>query len=345
MTILDRTNDEEYKYLVVGPSWIGDMVMANALFRYLKSQDPECIIDVLAPEWSHPVLARMPEVRRPIVMSLGHGVLNLVTRYQIGVSLRAEKYDHAILLPNTFKSALIPWWARIPKRTGWPGEWRYGVLNDRRVLDKARYPLMVQRYLALGANHGQAQDLLLHQDFYPHLQVDVAARDLVIKKYGLLTNKPLLMLCPGAQYGASKRWPQEYFSQVAEYYLSRDWQVAILGGKAESELVHSINVNLTVPALDLTQTTLAEAIDLMSLAQVVVSNDSGLMHVACALDRKVIAIYGSSSPDFTPPLHVKAVILSKSLPCKPCFKRECPLKHLNCLRTITPQAVIKEIGE
>jgi heptosyltransferase-2 len=342
MTILDRTKAEEYKYLVVGPSWIGDMVMANALLRYLKSQDPECIIDVLAPEWSHPVLARMPEVRRPIVMPVGHGALNLITRYRIGVALRAEKYDQAIVLPNTFKSALIPCWARIPKRTGWRGEWRFGVLNDRRVLDKARHPLMVQRYLALGVNHGQA---LLHQDFYPHLQVDVAARDLVIKKYGLLTDKPLLMLCPGAQYGASKRWPEEYFSQVAEYYLSRDWQVAILGGKAESELVHSINADLTMSALDLTQTTLAEAIDLMSLARVVVSNDSGLMHVACALGRKVIAIYGSSSPDFTPPLHAKAVILSKILPCKPCFKRECPLKHLNCLRTITPQEVIKEIGE
>ncbi len=333
------------KYLVVGPSWIGDMVMANALFRYLKSQDPECIIDVLAPAWSHPVLARMSEVRRPIVMPVGHGSLNLVMRYRIGCSLRTEKYDQAIVLPNTFKSALIPWWARIPKRTGWRGEWRYGVLNDIRVLDKARYPLMLQRYLALGTHHGQAQDLPMRQNFYPHLQIDIAARDLAIKKYGLSMDKPLLMICPGAQYGASKRWPEEYFSQVAEYYLNRDWQVAILGGKAESELVHNINVVLTVPALDLTQTTLAEAIDLMSLAQVVVSNDSGLMHVGCALDRKVIAIYGSSSPDFTPPLNTKAVILSKSLPCKPCFKRECPLKHLNCLRTITPQEVIKEIGE
>lgn len=329
-----------YKYLIIGPSWIGDMIMANALFRQLKHQRPDCVIDVLAPAWSHPVLARMPEVRRSIVMPVKHGALNLLTRYRLAKSLRHEQYDHAIVLPNTLKSALIPFWARILKRTGWRGEWRYGVLNDLRVLNKKHYPLMVQRYLALGKSMGSESI-----DFEPHLQLDFQARALVIEKYKILTEKPLLMLCPGAQYGNSKRWPEMYFAQVAAYYLREGWQVALLGGKAEADLVHKINATLVTPALDLTMTTLSEAIDLMSLAKVVVSNDSGLMHVACALDRKVIAIYGSSSPDFTPPLNEKAVVLSKVLPCKPCFKRECPLVHLNCLKMITPQEVINEIGE
>ena len=326
------------------------MVMANSLFRLLKFQDPECVIDVLAPAWSHPVLARMPEVRRSIVMPVKHGALSLLTRYRIGRSLREEKYDHAIVLPNTFKSALIPWWANIPKRTGWRGEWRYGVLNDVRILDKKQYPLMVQRYLALGSSRlgpslRWGDTLRVFQDFFPHLQMESTTREIALKKYAISTESPLLMLCPGAQYGASKRWPTDYFAKVAEYYLNRHWQVAILGGKDEKVLVDAINVKLSTPALDLTATTLAEAIDLMSLAKVVVSNDSGLMHVACALDRSVIAIYGSSSPDFTPPLSEKAVVLSKSLPCKPCFKRECPLKHLNCLKMITPEEVIKAIGE
>lgn len=331
------------KYLIVGPSWIGDMIMANALLRLLKSQDSDCVIDVLAPAWSHPVLARMPEVRQSIVMPIGHGILNLKLRYQIGCSLRAAQYDHAIILPNTFKSALIPWFARIPKRTGWRGEWRYGLLNDCRILDKKKYPLMVERYIALGVCVGVTSGRPLLSNYFPHLAIDKTARDIAIKKYQLSFDKPLLMLCPGAQYGNSKRWPENYFAKVAEYFINKNWRVGLLGGKSESELVEKINSLLIRPAIDLTKTNLSEAIDLLSLAKVVVSNDSGLMHVACALDRSVIAIYGSSSPGFTPPLSEKAVVLSKSLPCKPCFKRECPLRHLNCLKMILPEEVINEI--
>lgn len=332
------------KYLIIGPSWIGDMIMANSLFRLLKLQNPECVIDVLAPAWSHPVLERMPEVRRSIVMPVKHGVFDIKTRYQLGKSLRGEKYNQAIVLPNSWKSALIPFFACIPKRTGWRGEWRYGLLNDVRILDKKQYPLMVQRYLALGIV--EAGLVPAHyQNYYPQLKIHSSTREVALKKHDISTEKPLLILCPGAQYGSSKRWLTEYFSKVAVYYLNKNWQVAILGGKDEKNLADKIKMDchaalaMTSP-IDLTETTLAEAIDLMSLADVVVSNDSGLMHVASALDRDTIAIYGSSSPDFTPPLSQKSVILSKALPCKPCFKRECPLKHLNCLKTITPEEVI-----
>lgn len=331
------------KYLIIGPSWIGDMIMANSLFRLLKAQNPECVIDVLAPAWSHPVLARMPEVRRSIVMPIKHGLLNIKMRYQIGKSLRNEKYDHAIVLPNSWKSALIPFFANIPKRTGWRGEWRYGLLNDVRILDKKKYRLMVQRYWVLGKN-GQIQDLpLQYQHFYPHLNIDSKVRNITLEKYRISIEKPLLILCPGAQYGASKRWPENYFAKVAQHYVAQDWQVGLLGGKAEKTIVDNIKQEVT-SVLDLTETSLSEAIDILSIANVVVSNDSGLMHVACALDRPVIAIYGSSSPDFTPPLSKKAVILSKSLPCKPCFKRECPLGHLKCLKMVTPEEVIAAIN-
>ncbi len=336
------------KYLIIGPSWIGDMIMANALLRCLKAQDSRCVIDVLAPEWSHPVLARMPEVRRALVMPVKHGIFGWRMRYKIGISLRDEHYDHAIILPNSWKSALIPLFACIKKRTGWRGEWRYGLLNDVRVLDKKKFPLMVDRYVELGRIIGAGDTHACPPNVYPHLLVDPNQRDIALKKYHFSQDKPLLILCPGAQYGNSKRWPEENFAKVARHFLDQGWQVAVLGGNAEANLANQIIAAQGLVAsdhqiVDLTMTTLAEAIDIMSLARVVVSNDSGLMHIACALTRSIVAIYGSSSPDFTPPLSDKAVILSKSLPCKPCFKRECPLGHMLCLKNITPEEVIGAI--
>nr|MDT0251025.1 lipopolysaccharide heptosyltransferase II [Endozoicomonas sp.] len=142
------------KYLIVGPSWVGDMVMAQTLFIAIKQQHPDAIIDVLAPAWSLPIIERMPEVRRGIDIPLGHGKLGLSARYQLGKSLRQEKYTHAITLPNSFKSALVPFWANIKHRIGWRGEMRYGLLNDIRKLDKSQYPLMVERFIALAYPEG-----------------------------------------------------------------------------------------------------------------------------------------------------------------------------------------------
>src|SRR5690606_31381839 len=134
--------------LIIGPSWVGDMVMAQTLFQWLKQRHRDCAIDVLAPDWSRPILERMPEVRAALSLPLGRGVLDLAARRRIGKSL-AGQYDQAILLPNSLKSALVPWFAGIPLRTGWKGEMRYGLLNDLRPLDKARYPLMIERFMAL----------------------------------------------------------------------------------------------------------------------------------------------------------------------------------------------------
>lgn len=330
------------KYLIVGPSWIGDMIIANGLFRLLKQNNPECIIDVLAPNWSHAVITRMHEVRRAISMPLQHGALNLFTRYSIAKSLRQEQYDEAIILPNSWKSGLIPYFARISKRTGWRGEWRYFLLNDMRILKKKQYPLMIDRYLALGQPKAVIE--LTKINYRPSLTVDRTARQQLMEKYRISEKKPFVILCPGAQYGSSKRWPDSYFSEVASYCLTQGWQIGLLGGKAEKEIAAKINHEVHHQATDLTMTQLTEAIDLLSAATVVVSNDSGLMHMAAAVNRPVIAIYGSSSADFTPPLGEKTVILSKTLPCKPCFKRECPLGHLDCLIKITPEEVIHSIN-
>lgn len=341
------------KILIIGPSWIGDMVMAQSLFRLLKSQDGSVTIDVLAPKWSQPILACMPEVRNAVVMPVGHGSLQLMTRYKLAKSLRAEKYDQAIVLANSFKSALIPFWAKIPVRTGWRGEMRYGLINDMRILNKAHYPLMVERYLALGLSKGESFNA---QDYWPKLTPDAGAVNNTLEKFALSLplsaseqntgldynqqKKPLLILCPGAAYGPSKRWPEDYFAQVAEYFINQNWRVGLLGGPAEKSAVDQVNQYLKTPAVDLTASSLSEAVELLSAADAVVSNDSGMMHVACAVDSYTVAIYGSTSPGFTPPLSHNAQALTKLLPCKPCFKRECPLGHLDCLKQITPNEVI-----
>jgi len=273
---------------------------------------------------------------------VGHGKLKLITRYRLAKSLRKENYDHAFVLPNSVKSALIPFFAKIPKRIGAGGWLRAGLINRRFIFDAACYPLMVERYMGLALPKKVVPDVV---GFRPKLVVDTALVEAAVRKYDLDIQRPILVLCPGAQYGASKRWPADYFAKLVDHYKQEGWSVWLLGGPGEQGLVATINHLSKAQANDLTKTTLAEAVDLLSLATVVVSNDSGLMHIACAVGATTVAIYGSSSPGFTPPLDPQAQVLNLLLPCKPCFKRECPLKHLRCLRDITPDKVIAAIGK
>ena len=327
------------KILVIGPSWVGDMVMAQSLLRLLKQQKPDAQIDVLAPAWTFTLMSRMPEVHEAIAMPIKHGELKLKERFQLAKQLRAKKYDQAIVLPNSFKSALIPFFARIPKRTGWLGECRYFLLNDYRRLDKKRYPLMVEQYLALGVEPNAA----LPKEYpYPHFYVTKEAQDKTLAKCKpLWRGKPILVLCPGGEYGPSKRWPEEYFAAVANQKINDGWDVWIFGSQKDRPISEKINALTNNRCDDLCgRADLAEAIDLFSLVSGVVTNDSGLMHIAAALQKPVIAIYGSTSPAFTPPLSPNAQILKLNLDCQPCFERECPLKHHRCMRDLTPAMVL-----
>ncbi|NQD92585.1 lipopolysaccharide heptosyltransferase II [Pseudomonas sp. CrR25] len=329
------------KILIVGPSWVGDMVMAQTLFQCLRQRHPDCQIDVLAPEWSRPILERMPEVRRALSFPLGHGVLQLATRRKIGKSL-AGQYDQAILLPNSLKSALVPFFAGTPLRTGWKGEMRYGLLNDVRTLDKDRYPLMIERFMALAYEPGAA----LPQPYpRPSLHIDEASRDAALTQFGLSLDRPVLALCPGAEFGEAKRWPSEHYAQVAEAKIRAGWQVWLFGSKNDhgvgEEIRQRLIPGLREEAVNLSgETALAEAIDLLSCASAVVSNDSGLMHVAAALNRPLVAVYGSTSPQFTPPLAEQVEIVRLGLECSPCFERTCRYGHYNCLRELAPQLVL-----
>nr|WP_305888694.1 lipopolysaccharide heptosyltransferase II [Methylomonas sp. SURF-2] len=325
--------------MVVGPSWVGDMVMAQSLFIALKQQNPGCLIDVLAPSWSLPLLQRMPQVRQAMAMPLGHGQFDVAVRIRIGRGLQAARYDQAIVLPNSWKSALIPFFAGIPKRTGYIGELRWGLLNDARKLDKSRLRMTVQRFVALAAVADGIPEYA-----FPRLSIASAQQRAVCEKFAVGSDSKILALCPGAEYGPAKRWPVEHFAEVARRMHARGWRVWLMGSDKDKAVTEHINRLANQVCRDFAgMTNLAEAVDLLSLAEVVVSNDSGLMHVAAALDKQLIALYGSSDPGFTPPLHDKAVILNLNLDCAPCFKRDCPLGHTRCLTGISPESVLAAI--
>jgi len=316
------------RILIVAPSWIGDMVMAHSLIQLIENKAE---IDVFAPQWSAPLLERMDGVSNAIVHDFKHGSLDLKARFQIGKSLILNHYDQAILLPNSFKSALIPFLAKIPQRTGYLGEMRFLLLNDIRTKKHYR---TVDQFIALGISNQQNLEVLP-----PKLN----SQPINLNKFDLNLDKPVLALCAGAEYGSAKRWLIEYFVEVAQHYLKQNWQVWAFGSIKEQmqglaiEKVGGVNL--------CGKTTLAEAIDLLALSKAVVSNDSGLMHVAAALNKPLIAIYGSSDPNFTPPLNSNAKILSLNLPCSPCFKRECPFGHLNCLKELKPKQIISTLEE
>ncbi len=330
------------KILIVGPSWVGDMVMAQTLFTSLKQQDPDCSIDVLAPAWSRPLLERMSEVNAAISMPIGHGELVLSKRWTMAQQLRKQVYDAAYVLPNSLKSALIPAFAGIPLRVGWRGEMRFGLLNDIRLLDKARYPLMIERFIALAYPEGKALPAELPR---PHLEVNESALVALRDKFDIDLARPVLALCPGAEFGPAKRWPEGHYQQVAQTMLDRGWQVWLMGSDSDAAVGDSIATSITGEnAANIRnlagQTELSEAIDLLSMGTAVVSNDSGLMHISAALGRPLVVVYGSTSPGFTPPLGDCVEVLSVPVDCGPCFQRECPRRDVKCLVELEPQRVI-----
>ncbi|ENR6208546.1 ADP-heptose--LPS heptosyltransferase RfaF [Serratia marcescens] len=304
------------KILVIGPSWVGDMMMSQSLYRTLKAEYPTAEIDVMAPAWCRPLLARMPEVNQALAMPLGHGALGLGERRRLGRALRANRYDRAYVLPNSFKSALVPFFADIPQRTGWRGEMRYGLLNDVRVLDKAAFPLMVQRYVALAYDKGRVQraDDLPQPQLWPQLRVSDEEIAETTSAFNLTDSRPIVGFCPGAEFGPAKRWPHYHYAALAQRLIESGYQIALFGSAKDHEAGEQIRAALQDDARDFClnlagKTQLEQAVILIAACRAVVSNDSGLMHVAAALNKPLIALYGPSSPDFTPPLSDKARVI------------------------------------
>ncbi|MDG1821507.1 MAG: lipopolysaccharide heptosyltransferase II [Methylophilaceae bacterium] len=332
------------KILIIGPAWVGDMVMAHSLFQILKQEDPTVQIDVAAPAWTLPLLDRMPEVSEKIALPFKHGQLDLRARIQFGRRLSREGYTQSINLVNSLKSAILPFVAGIQIRTGFLGEMRYGLLNDVRPLDKSVLAKTVERFIALGLE----KEKCLPPSPQPKLLADKTNAKKLLTKLGVqLEGKKRLGLCPGAEYGEAKRWPATHYAEVAKAALDQGWQVLLFGSDKEMSITSAINQMTQSRCIDLGgKTKLGDAIDIMSLCETVISNDSGLMHVAAALNIKLIAIYGSSDPHHTPPMHPDARIQYLALPCSPCFKRACPLAgeaHMACLNQIHPKDLINQL--
>lgn len=328
--------------LVVGPAWVGDMVMAQCLFKALQWRNPDVAIDVLAPSWTRPLVDYMPEIRHSLELPIGHDQLKLRTRHAIARKLHSRRYDQAIILPNSLKSSLIPFWAGIPHRTGYRGEQRFGLINDIRRLDKDRLPMTAQRFMALGlaADEPLPDDLPL-----PTLCIAPEAASVTLQKLVPSRGKrPVLAVCPGAAFGAAKQWPPEYFGAVARTMIERGWTAWVLGAPADQEVARKVSESAPHDCLNVAgHTTLSQTIDLLSLADMVISNDSGLMHVAAALNRPLVAVYGSSDPGFTPPLNARSRIERLGLACSPCFQRQCPLGHTRCLTDLQPTRILSAI--
>jgi heptosyltransferase-2 len=321
------------KYLIVGPSWVGDMVMAQSLYRLLTQREPQAEIHVVAPPWSLPILERMDEVARAIELPVAHGEIGFAKRHAIGKALRSEAYTHAIVLPRSMKSALVPFFARVPVRTGFRGEWRYGLINDMRAFDLERLDQTVKRFVELGLAAGETDEPTLE---YPRLRVDPQAQALTLERLGLQHTENVVALLPGAEYGPAKQWPVQSYTDLAGRLACVGIAVWVLGSEKERELGRSIADAAGHEAVRnlCGETSLGDVVDLLGAARVAVTNDSGLLHVAAAVGTHVVAVYGSSSPRMTPPLTSKKHVFHLDLECSPCFERECPLGHLRCLRDI-----------
>ena len=327
---------------MIAPNWIGDAVMAQPLMALIKRQAPDGRIDVLAPPHVGPVFGAMAEVDEVIEAPNQHGKLQWRERWRLARRLRPSRYDRCYVLPNSAKSALVPFLAGIPERVGHHGEARYWLINRRLRARDGRERPMVEFYAELAGgperHADQAPDPVLARD----PQRERAARE----RQDLLPGEPLILLCPGAEYGPAKRWPTRHFAALASL-AAIEWPeatIALIGSAKERTLATEIAALSGQDLRNLCgETPLADARALIASAQGVVSNDSGMMHVAAAYRRPLVAVFGSSDPRHTPPRSPRARIEWLHLQCSPCFERTCPLGHTNCLNKLAPASVFDSL--
>jgi heptosyltransferase-2 len=331
--------------LVISPNWIGDAVMAQPLLRLLKQANPERTIDVLAPPQVVPVWRRIPEAGEILVTPFRHRALQLGERLRYAKLLRERGYTDAYVLPNTLKYALIPWLAGIPRRVGYKGEMRYGLLNVMHH-DDTPARSMVPFYAALAGDPGPVPGKLAR----PYLAVAGDEPERASRQHGIALDRPLVLFAPGAEFGIAKRWPPAYYGALAARVLQAvpGVQVALLGSPNDRETCEQVRMSAGPGAgavINLAgHTSLDDAIALTARAEAVVANDSGLLHIASALNRPVVGIYGSTDPDYAPPLSDIARTISLRLDCSPCRQRECPLGHHDCMNKLDVDLVWKALG-
>lgn len=337
--------------LIIAPNWIGDAVMTQPLLASIKSQYPESKIDVLASTWVAPIYRACSEVHDVIEAKFEHKHLQWGLRKELASKLALKNYQACFVLPNSFKSALIPWLANIPFRIGYRGELRFGLINV--ALDnpsKVNRPPMVEHYLALSQLVNDEQTSPANGNLTPKLNVSAVAADTVqVKLKNIhIDQANIYVMCPGAEYGPTKRWPTSHFAELAQSITNNpNNQIILLGSKGDHALAQEIEAKAKRDDHIHNwcgDTSLDEAIALIGMSKAVISNDSGLMHIAAALKTPQVAIFGSSDPAHTPPLSDKAKVIWLNLPCSPCHKRECHLGHLKCLNDILPAQVLATLN-
>jgi heptosyltransferase II len=332
-----------HRILVIAPNWIGDAVMSQPLLATIKASYPNAAIDVLATPWVAPVYRACSEVAELIEADLRHGQLQWGLRRAIAAQIKQRNYASCYVLPNSFKSVLIPWLATIPVRIGYQGELRRFLLTDTKANSpKTLRTPMVEHYANLCTPDTLTQ--------LPQLSPTASALEAActrLQAAGIQTDA-LVVLCPGAEYGPSKRWPAAHFAALAQSILKAKptASVVLLGSPSDRAIGDAIVSSTASDGRIFNwcgSTSLDEAIAIIGMCSKVVSNDSGLMHIAAALQVPQVAIFGSSDPSHTPPNSAKAIIISLHLPCSPCHQRECPLGHLNCLNQISADQVFAAI--
>lgn len=291
------------------------MVIAQTLFKALKRRLPGCILDIAGPPWAPAILERMPEVDHSIVVDIAHGELGLGKRWSLGRQLRENSYDQAFLMSRSLKSALIPWFAGIPLRTGYRGEFRRGIVNDIRTLNTTDLKRKAQHYVALSLAPDEHPRNAARFD-YPSLSIDEANRDALVRKFNLSLQRPVVAIAPGAAYGPIKRWPAHHYAELAGKLADHDYGLWIFGNEDDQVISKEIASNAPEHCIDFCgQTRLVDVIDLMSLTQTVVGNDTGLTHIASAVVPHVVALYGPTHPNFAPPLCQHGICLSLNRGC------------------------------
>jgi heptosyltransferase-2 len=330
--------------LIIAPNWIGDSVMAQPLLQLIRQQHPERPIDVLCTPGVAAVWQAMDEVHQVLETNFRHGELQLRERWELARRLRRKNYQEAYILPNTLKFALIPWLAGIPRRIGYKGESRYGLINIMHQDDKDHPRPMIPFYAALASSPetpvGKVSD-------YPRPRL-AASEEQINKAFSfcaLHREWPLVVFAPGAEFGSAKRWPAAHYAALADLVRAAQpyAQIALLGSSKDMAICEKI-VGLAPGVRNLAGITkLGDAVALIAAAEAVVANDSGLLHIAAALNRPVIGLYGPTDPDHAPPVAELAKVISLRLECAPCKERRCPLRHRNCMRKMLPEQVWGEL--
>ena len=322
------------KLLIIPQNWLGDIVMSQTLLKKVKSENPNTKIDILVSSTFKSLVERMPEISKAVILDCGHKELGLLKRLNLARRIKGD-YDQSIVLSRSIKSALIPYLAKIPIRTGELGESRYILINDLKKFTKEDRRKTAFRYVSMFSK----KEEVLDKKYYPSLQSDPENMKILSDKYKLNLDKKIIIFAPGAAFGPSKMWPVEKFKELGEK-LNKDFFILILGSNNEKNIGDKIVTNKNMINL-CGETTITDAVDLIHISEFCVSNDSGLMHLASATNTKSISIYGATSPELTPPLTSNKEIHYRGISCSPCFEKKCKYGHYNCLVDIQADDVFK----